>query len=167
MKPIPLLITILCAAALAAAGIQTTRLSQQSRETAQLRENAAKSAEETRQDAEKVSALNEKVAALNAESAALRERLEALRATQPAVESAAASPSPSPDEKDGLQGMFKNMFKDPAMRKAMAKQQMVAMRQFYGDLIKSLHLSPQEADQFFDLLGQRQMAMMDKGMAMM
>ena len=63
--------------------------------------------------------------------------------------------------------MFGKMFKDPEMKKAMAAQQSIALRQFYADFAKLANLSPQETEQLYDLLTQRQMAMMENAGDMM
>ncbi len=59
------------------------------------------------------------------------------------------------------------MFTDPSMKKVMRQQQSMAIRMMYGDLIKQLNLSPENADALMELLGDRQMDMTTKGLAMM
>jgi hypothetical protein len=99
---------------------------------------------------------------------ALRQESEALRVRL--GEGAAATPSPAKSEdKDGSKfgEAMSKMFKDPSMKKVMRGQQAMMLRTMYGDLIKQLGLSPDAADKFMDMMADRQMAMTEKGMAMM
>src|SRR5438067_1284102 len=171
MKRIPLIVlAVLFITAAAFAFFQTQRAQEQTRELAQLREETKTRAEQARHDAEKIAALEQKTEILNAESAALREKLHtmsspALAEQNSAPAAAAASPEEGQQPKDAsnqLGGFLQKMFKDPEMKKAMAAQQSMAMRQFYTDFVKSAQLTPQQADAFFNLLSERQMKMMDK-----
>jgi hypothetical protein len=72
------------------------------------------------------------------------------------------SPRPKPQS-----GFLAKMFKDPEMRKMLAAQQTSALRGFYSDFVKQAHLTPDEADRFFSLLQDRQMALMDSSANMM
>ncbi len=49
----------------------------------------------------------------------------------------------------------------------LAAQQAVALRGFYSDFVKQAHLTPDEAENFFQLLADRQMALMDSSANMM
>ncbi len=53
---------------------------------------------------------------------------------------------------------FQKMMTDPDMKKVMRQQQALGIRMMYGDFIKQLHLSNDDADRFIDLLSDRQMA---------
>ena len=53
------------------------------------------------------------------------------------------------------------------MKKAMRQQQAMALRTLYADLIKQLGLSPDAAENLMTMLADRQMAMTEKGMALM
>jgi hypothetical protein len=59
------------------------------------------------------------------------------------------------------------MFKDPEMRKMLAAQQAGALRGFYSDFVKQAHLTPDEANHFFQLLQDRQMSLMDSSANLM
>jgi len=83
-------------------------------------------------------------------------------AANPRLDPAAvASPTPADTKPKGMGGMFAQMFKDPQMRKLLAAQQEGALRGLYGDYLKGANLTPDQTEQFFKLLGERQMALMD------
>jgi hypothetical protein len=75
-----------------------------------------------------------------------------------------ASPDVKPKDKGGF---LAGLLKDPAMRKMIAAQQATALRGFYADFVKQAHLTPDEADKFFQLLSDRQSALMDSSANMM
>lgn len=79
-----------------------------------------------------------------------------------------ASPIPEDEEKPkGKGGFLARMFKDPEMRKMLAAQQASALRGYYSDFVKQANLTPDEAEKFFQLLQERQMALMDSSANMM
>jgi len=84
----------------------------------------------------------------------------------------AAEPSTAGAKKDGSgpadwsKAMAK-MFTDPEMKKVMRKQQAMAARMMYADLIKQLGLSSDAGDRLMEVLADRQMEMSAKSMAMM
>jgi hypothetical protein len=80
-------------------------------------------------------------------------------APEPATE-AESTPQPSP-------GLFAKMFKDPEMRKMLAAQQAGMLRGFYGEFAKEAHLTPDETQKFYQLLEDRQSALMDSSEALM
>jgi hypothetical protein len=83
-------------------------------------------------------------------------------AANPRLDPAAvASPTPDDTKPKGMGGMFAQMFKDPQMRKLLAAQQEGALRGLYADYLKGANLTPDQTEQFFKLLGDRQMALMD------
>jgi hypothetical protein len=104
---------------------------------------------------------NEKAQALESESTQLR----AARAMAGARMEPDATPTPAPDQSKsaGSGNFFAKMFKDPAMRKLMAAQQAGALRGLYSDFLKQAHLTPDQTDKFFQILQDRQMALMDSG----
>lgn len=63
----------------------------------------------------------------------------------------------------GLAGLLGQMLKDPAMLHVLRAQQATALRMMYGDLVKQWALSPADADTFYNLLLDKQMAMMTSG----
>jgi hypothetical protein len=122
----------------------------------------AQSADLTRQN----TVASEKIRALEAESAQLR-AARALSAPRLAADSPTPAPdadaSPTPASKGGF---LSKMLKDPAMRKMIAAQQAGALRGFYADFVKGAHMTPDQADQFFKLLADRQEALMDSSVNM-
>jgi hypothetical protein len=101
----------------------------------------------------------DKAQALESESAQLR----AARALsgarlEPAAASTPAENESKPKEKGGI---LAQMFKNPQMRKLMAAQQAAALRGLYSDYLKQAHLTPDQTERFFQLLQDRQMALMD------
>ena len=63
--------------------------------------------------------------------------------------------------------MVQKMFSDPKMKGVMRSTQMMAVKSMYADLAKELGLSPEQANQVIELIGERQMAMTSKGMKML
>ncbi len=115
-------------------------------------------AENTKLDTD-LGAAMEKTRSLEAESTQLR----AARAITGTRLEPSATPAPAEDEgtpkPEG--GFLTKMFKDPGMRKLLAAQQEAALRTLYSDFLKQVNLDPEETDRFFQLLQERQMALMD------
>lgn len=139
---------------------------------------ARKSVDLQKQSAAAVALANDKTKlAARVESA--RKRLAEARASAVAVaavpEPAAPVPpeeSPAPaaagaagaavEKASGPLGEYLDkMMQDPAMKKMMRSQQAMALHQMYGDLVKQWALSPDDANHFYDLLLDRQMAAME------
>ena len=78
-----------------------------------------------------------------------------------------ASPVAPKPKTPNMFSKFGEMAKDPAFKDMMRSQQKMALDMMYGSLFKSLNLSTEEISAFKDLIVDRQMAMMDGGMAMM
>lgn len=75
-----------------------------------------------------------------------------------------ASAEAKTDKKDpGVLGKMAGMMQDPKMRDAMRAQQKFVLGQLYGPLFKKLQLTPEELDQFKEILADKQMA----GLAML
>ncbi len=106
-----------------------------------------------------VAAANEKMQSLEAES----EQLRAARAMAGARLEPAAAPAPAPA---GQGNSLARMLKDPALHKMLLAQQDSALRGFYADYVRQANLTPDEADKFFRILRDRQMALMDSSEAM-
>jgi len=104
----------------------------------------------------------EKAKMLESES----EQLRAARSVAAAPAAPEASPASTPEETKP-KNPFAALFKDPAMRKMMAAQQASALRGLYSDFLKQAHMTPDETEKFFQLLQDRQMAIMDQGANMM
>jgi hypothetical protein len=118
---------------------------------------------------EKENARESRVAAEAGEkSKALESESEQLRAMSgPRLEPEPAE-TPAPQEKPkGKGAMLAKMFKDPEMRKMLVAQQAAMMRGFYSDFVKEARLTPDEADKFFQLIEDRQMALMDSSANLM
>lgn len=117
-------------------------------------ENAKLTADETdaKQRAETLESESEQLRAAHAMSAAQLEP------------EASATPSPTPAKQGNF---FAQIFKDPQMRKMMAAQQATALRGLYSDFLKQAHLTPDETEKFFQLLEDRQSALMDQSASMM
>jgi cell division protein FtsB len=105
----------------------------------------------------------ERAEALESES----EQLRAARAVSDARLEPDASPTPAETPAKPKANFFAQMFKDPQMRKMMAAQQAGAIRGLYSDFLKQAHLTPDQSDKFFQLLEDRQSALMDQSANMM
>jgi hypothetical protein len=70
-----------------------------------------------------------------------------------------ATPAPAP----ALQppSLVTAMLKDPQMHQMLVQQQQVALRQLYSGFLDEVRLTPNESDRFFQLLLDRQMALMN------
>lgn len=95
----------------------------------------------------------------------LKIRLAQKAAARPtAAGDAPASAEAKADKKDtGVLGKMAGMMQDPKMRDAMRAQQKFMLGQLYGPLFKKLQLTPEELDQFKEILVDKQMA----GLAML
>ena len=154
MKPPWIVLLAVLAACGLGAGVmwqmESTRATALAREVANLKEDNAKLCREA-------ASATDKVQALEAESAQLR----AARALAGARLEPAATPAKDDVKPKGQGGYLAKMFENPEMRKMMAAQQAAALRGLYGDYAKQAHLTPAEAEPFFQLLQDRQMALMD------
>lgn len=91
------------------------------------------------------------------------------------VETTPAPPTPEPSptaqpKAGGTNNFFSglaNMMKNPQMKEMVRAQQKVMLDRQYGSLSKYLNLPPERLDALKELLADRQMAMVDVGMAMM
>ncbi|HEX4084314.1 MAG TPA: hypothetical protein VHY22_05345 [Chthoniobacteraceae bacterium] len=155
MKSLSFILTALFAAAAIAAGVLWWNESQQSDALArQVNRLEAENDTLTRDAATE----KQKVQEMEAEA----EQLRAARAVAAPRLEPAVSPTPEPEEKKSDRGgFFSRMFKDPEMRKMIAAQQAGALRGIYAPFVKEAHLTPDEAGQFYQLLQDRQMALMD------
>ncbi len=86
---------------------------------------------------------------------------------EPVVKDEASAEAPTgKSAKLDLGGMMKKMFTDPNMKKMMKGMQSMGVKMMYADLAKELGLTPDQANQVMELLGDRQMALTTKGMKM-
>ena len=90
----------------------------------------------------------------------LKTRLAQKAAARPAAtRDEPASTEVKSDKKDtGVLGKVAGMMKDPKMRDAMRAQQKFMLGQLYSPLFKRLRLTPEELDQFKEILVDKQMA---------
>lgn len=123
-------------------------------------------------------AAQQKVEELEKERALLRDDLLA----------AGRNPIPAPANQDGTQSsaitdrpqahrgeskaanpanFISEMMKDPEMRKVIEEQQKMSINMMYSKLIEDLGLTPEQADQFKNLLVETQMAATSSGTALM
>jgi len=104
-------------------------------------------------------AANQKTEALEAESTQLRAaRSLSSGRLEPAAEATPAEDEGAPKPQGGF---LAQMFKDPQMRKLLAAQQATALQGLYADYLAEAQLTPEQAERFFQLLEERQMALMD------
>jgi len=73
----------------------------------------------------------------------------------------AATPAQEEAKAGSRSGLLAKMFENPEMKKMLAAQQAAALRGLYGDYAKQAGLTPDEGERFYQLLGDRQMALMD------
>lgn len=139
------------------------RLIADSRRIAALEEQLAETASENAKLSKALSDANDKASALESESAQLR----AARALSGAHLEPEAAATPAGDKPKPKGNFIAQMFKDPQMRKLLAAQQANALRGLYSDFLKEAHLTPDQTDRFFQLLQDRQMALMDSSANMM
>jgi hypothetical protein len=136
-------------------------------------------AESNRADAleEELANLKAENAKLTADAADAKERAETLESESEQLRAARAvtdarlepdaSPTPAETPAKPKGNFLAQMFKDPQMRKMLAAQQAAALRGLYADFLKQAHLTPDETEKFFQLLEDRQSALMDQSANMM
>jgi outer membrane murein-binding lipoprotein Lpp len=133
-------------------------------------QSAASQLEELKAENAKLStdlaAATEKMRALEAESAQLR-AARAIAGTRLEPEAAAATPAQEEGRPKEQGGFLKKLFKDPYVRKVLAAQETAALREMYSDYLKQTSLTPDETDRFYQLLQERQMALMDSSASAM
>jgi len=113
---------------------------------------------------QKIAAEKQTEQAQEAESDQLRAaRAVASTRLEPTVPSASPAPGEEQARAKPQDSILNRMFKNPEMRKMIASQQAEALRGIYADFVKQAHLTPDEADHFFQLMEDRQMALMDSG----
>jgi hypothetical protein len=139
----------------------------------------------------RLSRMQEKILALQQKQAPLAKRLEQLRQERDeARQHLAALQRETEPNHAGTQGLpnspppataieasgqtptnlfagFAKIFKDPQMKEMMRAQQKMMVGQMYGSLYKQLGLSPTDEEALKKLLEDRQMAVMDAGLAVM
>ena len=152
------------------------QIAQQTTRIAELQTQVTGQREEIRKTSAAAAELEQKRTQLVAKAKAARQSLLEARAaaasTPPAPPAAATPDDDSPDAAgkkkkpaNPFTDSITRMMKDPAMKDMMRATQSNALRQMYGDLVKQWSLSPDEIKTFYDLLLDKQMDQMDKGMA--
>ncbi len=149
------------------------QIAAQSVQLATLQTSVAKQRDELQAAARTTAALQQKQDQLTTKAKAARQsRLEARAAATPpadAVSTPAPGDTPGAKKKGGnpLSDYLTKMMKDPATKNMMRTAQAGALRQMYGDLVKQWALAPEEINTFYDLLLDKQMDQMDRGMKLM
>lgn len=169
MKALPWILVVVFAVGGVAAFMRSQSLESEllaAQREAQMQQQKAEQLGEELRNAQAAKAL------LTTESETLRQRLAGHTpsdaATAAPTGEAPAKEAQSEKKKEGGFGeMISKMWSDPEMKKMMRQQQAMALRMMYGDLIKELGLSEQEADNFYEALSERTMAQQEAGMAMM
>lgn len=159
-----LLIAVLAVCAMGAGGYswnQSQVAATSAQQVAELKAENTKLSGDLANAQEKVSALESESEQLRAARAISSARLE------PAAPVAAATPAEDEAKPKNRGSFFANMLKDPAMRKMLAAQQAGALRGYYSDFVKQAHLTPDEADKFFQMLSDRQSSLMDSSANML
>jgi hypothetical protein len=131
----------------------------QSRQLTQMKEQLASAAEKPK--APPVPATEREISEPPAQTKPVEMTL--ARPTPEPSPTAQASPGPTNNFFSGLAGMMKN----PQMKEMVRVQQKVMLDRQYGSLSKYLNLPAERLDALKELLADRQMAMVDSGMAMM
>jgi hypothetical protein len=85
------------------------------------------------------------------EVASLREKVSARTPASTAGQDPESS-SPPDSSEAAVAKMFSKMAKDPKMKEVARQWQLAEIKKVYGDFVRSRHLDPQQAKQFFDLL---------------
>ena len=139
---------------------------------AELRAESASKADELARAQAEIEELRKKVANRQEAIAQLETRNKEIAATNPegtrnVAEGAATEGEKGKEGFGDLGKMVGKMFTDPDMKKMIRSQQSMAINMMYGDLGKELGLAPDDAKQVMDILAERQMAMAEKGMAML
>jgi len=120
------------------------------------------------ESAEKIASLTSKTEAFASESEQLRAKLSALTPEENAPDS---EPKPTaeaaPKKGNAMMKNLAKMMKDPAMRETMKAQQTMALPMLYGDFVKSLGLNSKETGEFYKLLADRQMEVMEASFKLM
>jgi len=137
---------------------ESTQATRQTEEVTKLKVENARLTEQAVAATEKARALESESAQLRAARALAGSRLEPVESPTPAE--AEAKPK-------GPGGFLAKMLKDPEMRKMMAAQQASVLRGFYSDFVKQAHLTPDEVERFYQVLADRQTALMDSSANMM
>jgi len=94
----------------------------------------------------------------------LRDQIAAMRQPAPA-EDGQANAGPAPRAPGGNFGGFRAMMNNPQFQKLMAVQQKAMLDNTYAPLFKMLNLTPQQLEQFKNLMVQKQQALMDAAQA--
>ena len=151
------------AVAVAMGVYETHRLSQMQEEILTLQQKQApltKQLQQLRQERDEARA---QLAALERENQQSRTNTQELSNSLPsatAIEAGAQAHT-------NLFAGFAKMFKDPQMKEMIRAQQKMMVGQMYGSLYKELGLSPTDEEALKKLLEDRQMALMDVGLAAM
>jgi hypothetical protein len=118
---------------------------------------------DTKEQRELAARLKSENNAYTNEASVLRNKLALGTGSAPGTADPQVAASPG-QKKGGMNEFLGSMMKDPKMKEMMRQQQTAVLKQMYGDFVKARHFSPQQADQFFNLLVEKQMGAMEEGM---
>jgi RNA polymerase sigma factor (sigma-70 family) len=74
------------------------------------------------------------------------------KARSHATDALTAKSAATAEAAEAKKNSFAGMFKDPAMLESMRPQQLQTMKLMYGPLVKQLNLSPEQAENFYNVL---------------
>ena len=167
-RGIPAVVIVLVALSGALAWQQAQRARELDRQVVSLSAELREKEFDAREQRELVARLKAENEGYNKEASALRERLVQQTESLPSAAVEAPQSAPSANAKKAKMSDFLNgMMNDPKMKEMMRQQPAVMLKQMYGDFVKQRRLSPQQADQFFELLTQKQTGTMEEGMRLL
>lgn len=148
---------------------QEQRAAELERVAASLHAGSAELTAQTDRNRDEIRDLRKQLEVFKAESEKLRAQLASAKGAGASAPSTRADTARMDGEKSGsgstmMSGLAK-MFTDPEMKKSMRVQQLVGVRMIYGDLAKELGLSPEDSQQFMEILADRQMDLSAAAMA--
>lgn len=148
--------------------LQEQRANELERVAASLHAGSAELTARSGRDREEIRHLREQAEVFKKESQMLRAQLASAKTDGASASSnTAEAATPGSSESGGsrmMSGLAK-MFSDPEMKKSMRVQQLVGVRMIYNDIAKELGLSPEDSQQFMEILADRQMDISAAAMA--
>lgn len=155
---------ILAVVGAAVAWQQRGRAVKSETEVASLRADLLAAKAEAKEQRELAARLRNENQTYNNEASVLRRKLAGSTESVVSASQPPATASPG-SKKGGMKDFFGSMMKDPKMKEMMRQQQSAVLKQMYGDFVKARHLTSAQADQFFNLLLNKQMGTMEEDMS--
>ena len=161
-------ITVISLAVAGGTGIyETHRISQMQAEVSALRQEQAPLRQRVEQLSQERDAARKQLAEIRQEDEQGKaDQVAPATAPTNSLSQEAAAESTSSTSTNPFSG-FAAMFKDPQMKEMMHAQQKMVVEQMYGGLYKKLSMTAAEEDSLRKLLADRQVALMDAGLAAM